>query len=74
MKKFAQFFHKSAISNQLIPACGNDSVYDIDRRLSNRNAISLAYRICKEKGYLGFTLNQGERYYNSREIRPLEII
>jgi hypothetical protein len=74
MKKFAQFFHKSAISNQLIPACGSDSVYDIDRRLSNRNAALLAHRICKEKGYLGFTLNQGERYCNSREICALEII
>lgn len=76
MKKFAQFFNKSANPDNktLIPACGSDSVYEIDRRLSDRNAVMMANLVCKQRGYLGFTLNQGESYSRSREIRTLEVI
>ena len=84
---YAEFYHNStgyvpgsipprydAASVRLIPACGSDSVALLDGRLAMRNAAAIAREICRKRGRLGFTINRGESFTRSREVRPLEVI
>ena len=51
-----------------IEACGSDGVLIIDGRLSLCNAAALAAKVAKERGYIGFSIYQGESFSRSREV------
>lgn len=74
---YAQFYHKSAISengvSKLIPATGDRSVVIYDSRL-NRSVIRLdAQKECHKRKYLGFKLFIGKSLANSHPITVLQI-
>lgn len=85
--KYAQFFQMSTgyVSGTIppefrtdakkpIPACGSDSVFRLDGRFNLATQADAARAECKRRGFVGFTLNAGERYTTSRETRKLELV
>jgi len=85
--RFAQFYHDStgyvpgsipprfsADHVKPIPACGSDSVAILDGRHSMIKAASDARRICRARGYKGFTIEAGPSFTRSRIVRPLELL
>ncbi len=65
---FAQFFQKSAISAQLIEACGDRSVVILDGRYSNNNNAEIAASECKKRGYLAWAIYRGETFTRSNRV------
>lgn len=55
-----------------IPACGTDSVMYVDGRYSDERAIAEARAECNRRGFIGFTMNAGPSYMDSRETRAYE--
>ena len=51
-----------------IPACGMDSVFILDGRLSILNMIRKAREIALKRKFIGFTINRGESFTRSRAI------
>ena len=51
-----------------IEACGSNAVLVIDGRLSLHNAIVVAAKVAKERGYTGFSIHKGESFSNNREL------
>ena len=54
MKKYIQFFQKSAISEELIEGCGDRSIIRLDGREALRNVDSFAKEECIKRGYLAY--------------------
>ena len=84
---YAEFYHISTgyvagtippqfsdTARKPIPACGSDSVLKIDGRLNAYNRVRVASDVCLKRGYLGFTLNAGESFTRSREIRKYQSV
>lgn len=77
---FAEFYHDSTGWNgkdftgpvKLIPACGDRSVIILDGRHNRARQAATARAECIARGYKGFTLNAGETFTRSSEVRPLE--
>ena len=57
-----------------IPALGSDGVALFDGRWGMSRCVTTARDICRKRGYIGFTIEAGERFTNSRIVRPLELI
>lgn len=57
-----------------IPALGSDGVAIIDGRLSVENAANVARDIARRRGFVGFTIERGARFTDSRIARKLELI
>lgn len=51
-----------------IEACGSNGVLIIDGRLSLHNATTIAAKVARERGYIGYAIHQGESFTRSREI------
>lgn len=77
--RFAQFFTMSTgyVAGTIPPefgtpspieACGSNGVLIIDGRLSLHNATTIAAKVAKEHGYIGFSIHQGESFSRSREV------
>jgi hypothetical protein len=59
---YVQFFQKSAISDNLVEACGTRAVVILDaRHTQHRNAV-IAGEQCKHRGYLAWQFNRGESF------------
>lgn len=71
---FATFYHKSAISNQLIEACGDRAVIVLDGRNTMSGRIALAKDECAKRGYLGYVLHCGDTFTRSKPITSLQLI
>lgn len=84
--RYIQFFHNSTgyaagttppqfspAHVKPIPDCGSDSVLRLDGRYSIDTCARIARESCrKRRGCVGFTLNTGRSYSDSREIRAFE--
>ena len=83
--KFAEFYHLSTgyvagtippqfsdAARRPIPACGSDSVLKLDGRFSMQTCARIAASVCVRRGYIGFTVNAGESFTRSREIRKYQ--
>ena len=77
--RFAQFFTMSTgYIHRTIPpqfgtpspieACGSNGVLILDGGLSLHNAATIATKVAKERGYIGFSIHQGESFNRSREL------
>ena len=55
-----------------IEACGSDGVVYIDGRLGNERALLEARATCKARGFIGFTMNTGRSFSDSRVTRAFE--
>lgn len=83
--RFAQFFTMSTGyipgttpplfgTPKPIEACGSNAVLIIDGRLSLHNAATIAAKVAKERGYIGYSICQGESFSRSREVLGFEEI
>lgn len=48
---FAEFYQKSAISDAIIPACGDRSVIILDGRYNIADNAAIARQECKKRGF-----------------------
>lgn len=84
---YAEFYHLSTgyiegtippqfndANRKPIPVCGSDSVLKMDGRFSKRTMIQIATKIGTQRGFIGFTLNAGESFSRSREIRGYQAL
>ena len=56
-----------------IPDCGSDSVLRLDGRFNMSTCVQVAREACRaRRGCVGFTINAGRSYSDSREIRKFE--
>lgn len=62
---YAQFYQKSAISEDTIEACGDRSVIILDGRNTNFTHRSIAEGECKKRGYVAWRLFSGETFTRS---------
>lgn len=65
---FAQFFQKSAISDEIIEACGDRAVIILDGRQCMGVMKDLALYSCRKRGYLAYQLHKGETFTRSTPI------
>ena len=65
---YAQFYHKSAISEALVEACGDRSVYVLDGREKAKTSHDFAASQCKLRGYLAYALFAGETFTRSQRV------
>lgn len=82
--RYAQFFtHSTGYVPGSIPprfdgprvpieACGTDGVMPVDGRYGDARAILEARQMCKRRGFIGFTMNAGPSYLDSRITRAYE--
>lgn len=71
---YAQFSQKSAISDDIVEACGDRAVIILDARHSMVHNASIARAECIKRGYKGFTLYRGEAFSRSSICRALELV
>lgn len=57
---------------KLIEALGSDGVAVFDGRWGIERCATEARRICKARGFHGFTIETGPRFTDSRVVRKLE--
>ena len=70
MKTWIQFHHKSAIGDELIPACGDRAVIILDGRVRSDTHHAIAEEECRKRGYKAYQLHKSERFRDS-PISPL---
>lgn len=66
---YAQFYQKSAVSDELVEACGDRGVIVVDARQCMGVMKDLARYSCKQRGYRAFKLIQAENF--NREGKDL---
>lgn len=59
---FAQFYQKGVVTGKLIEACGDRAVIILDGRRSLRFNTAVAAENCAARGYIGYTLFQGDSF------------
>lgn len=64
----AQFFQKSAISDDVIEACGDRAVIILDGRHNLHTNHGIASTECAKRGYLGYQLRIGENFTRSMPL------
>lgn len=71
MKKYIQFFQKSAISEELIVGCGDRSIIRLDGREAIRNVESFAKEECLKRGYLAYQFIGGSSLLSTNPLSPI---
>ena len=71
MKKYIQFFQKSAISENLIEGCGDRSVIRLDGRESLNKVHSFAKEECAKRGYLAYQFIGGESLLSTNPLSEI---
>ena len=69
---YAQFYGKSAISDELIEGCGDRSVFVLDGRNTLRTQIADAKAWGARHGWLAFKIYKGDTFTRSRPISSLQ--
>lgn len=57
-----------------IEACGDRSVVILDMRRKIENDIPQIEEMCKQRGYIGYSIREGKSFTDSKEVRPLRLI
>ena len=65
---FAEFYIESAISDRLIPACGDRSVYILDGRNTRDTQKKDAKKWARRHGFLAYRICKGESFTRSRAL------
>ena len=68
---YAQFYQRSAISDEIIEACGDRSVVILDGRFSKEWMSKTAEVECKRRGYLAWRIFMGESFTRSAPVSPI---
>lgn len=85
-RSFAQFWQQSTgyVEGSLPPrfeeehvkpihACGSDSIYWCDNRMTLRNRANIAREVCRQRKFIGFTIEGGD-FMHPTILRELELI
>lgn len=83
--KFAQFYKMSLgyvqgsvppifreENKRPIEACGSDGVLVMDGRFSLNTQRMVAKEVCRQRGYIGFSLHEGGSFSVNRKVREYE--
>lgn len=65
MKTWIQFHHKSAIGDELIPACGDRAVIILDGRVRSDTHHAIAKEEALLRGYPAYQLHRGPKLFHS---------
>ena len=68
---YAQFYQRSAISDEIIEACGDRSVVILDGRCSKQWIGKTAAAECKRRGYLAWRIFKGDTFTRSAPISQM---
>lgn len=68
MATYAQFFHKSVMSDELIEAQGDRSVIRLDGRMHQLRQEEVAEKECFKCGYLAWQLIKGDSLLRATPI------
>lgn len=68
---YAQFYQRSAVSDEIIEACGDRSVVILDGRCSKQWMGETAAAECKRRGYLAWRIFRGETFTRSTPVSSL---
>jgi hypothetical protein len=71
---YAQFYQKSAISDEIIEACGDRSVVILDGRCSRQWMGDTAATECKRRGYVAWRIFKGETFTRSAPVSQLRYV
>lgn len=71
---YAQFYQKSAISDEIIEASGDRSVIILDARYALETNKAIADEWAKKRNYLGWALFSGETFTRSNRITSVQRI
>ena len=69
---FAEFYIKSAISEEIVEACGDRSILILDGRESFSKQREYCKDWCERYGFVGFSLHKGEYFSGNTCIAPFE--
>ncbi len=72
---YAEFYHKSAVSDELIPGCGDRSVLILDGRNRLETMHHFAKDFARKHGWLAYTINRGDSIIRSKpvtKVMPVE--
>lgn len=59
---------------RLIPALGSDGVLPLDGRWGLIRCADEARKECKRRGFAGFTIERGRNFWDSHDVRALEVV
>ena len=68
---YVQFYQQSAISNDIIEACGDRAVIILDGRNSSKIMGQIAKQECIKRKYLGWRIFKGESFTRSKPVSQL---
>lgn len=71
---YAQFFQKSAISDNIIEACGDRSVIILDGRNSRKTMGEIAESECNKRNYLAWQIHSGESFTRSTPVSQVNYV
>jgi hypothetical protein len=71
---YAQFYHKSATSNELIEASGYRSVIILDGRFRLITHTEYLNEECKKRNYLAWRVFKGESFTRSQPVSDIKKI
>lgn len=73
MKTWIQFHHKSAIGDELIPACGDRAVIILDGRVRSDTHHAIAEEECRKRGYKAYQIHKSERFRDNPTSPLIEV-
>ena len=73
MKTWIQFHQKSAISGELIPACGDRAVIILDGRVRSDTHHAIAKEEALLRGYPAYQLHRSERFHANPTSPLIEV-
>lgn len=65
---YAQFYQKSAISDEIIEACSDRAVIILDGRQTIFTHRQIAKEECIKRKYIGFAIFKGNSFLDSKQI------
>ena len=65
---FVEFYHRSATSEELIPACGDRAVVILDGRSNPGTHHRIAADECTKRGYLAYRICRGETFSRAEPV------
>ena len=73
---FVEYYHKGAVTGELIPACGDRSIIILDGRnsIKTMHSDAVEFNGIKRPVYDAYTLNAGETLCRSKEISALTLL
>lgn len=73
MRYYAEF-HDYDLAGQLVAACGDRALINIDGRHNDETMRAIAADECKKRGYKAFAMLRGNNLREAQRVGPLESV